>query len=157
MSLISKCSSDLQTVGLSSRNKSRRLCHRQPHGVLCCLRYSGASEHTKCHFPPICTQIYLMCQLHRKCGDRIIRIGIRRGITIQSDVKAIRIHTHSCSDILHTGCRNPQVKILSISFPADEIFENALPIPFIYFIYFINATFSDANWREFLPIKLSFD
>jgi len=61
------------------------------------------------------------------------------------------------SDILNADCRNPRVEILSISFPSDEIFENAFPIPFVYdFIYFINDTLSDVNRREFVRVKLSF-
>jgi len=99
-----------------------------------------------------------MCQLHRKLGDLIIRISLRRGITEHSDVKDIGIRTHAYSDILRTGCRNPRVEILTISFPPDEIFENAFPIQFVYdFIYFINGMLSDSNRREFLRIKLSFD
>ena len=115
-------------------------------------------EFTNRHFSPVCTQIYLVCQLHCKCAYRIIRIGLLRRITEQSDVKAIGIRIHICSEILNTGCRKSRVEILSISFPSDEIFDNAFLIPFVYdFIYFRKGTFSDAKRREFLRVKLSFD
>jgi len=40
----------------------------------------------------------------------------------------------------------------------NELFENAVPIPFVeYFIYFINGTFSDANRCKLLAVKLSVD
>ena len=62
------------------------------------------------------------------------------------------------SDILYTGCRKPEVEIPPIPFPVNEVFENAVPIPFVdTFIYFINGMFGDANRCKLLPVKLSFD
>ena len=80
----------------------------------------------KRHLPAVCTQIYLMSQLRRKRGDDIIRLDFHGGITEQNDVEA---RNHYFSDILHTGCRNPRVEILSKSFPMNEIFQNAFPLP----------------------------
>ena len=39
----------------------------------------GSRELTNCHLPAIGSQIYLMIQLQRKCGERIIRIGLHKG------------------------------------------------------------------------------
>ena len=153
MSLNSEPSTDLRSALLSCSNKWKRLYHLRRRGV-----FTFLWEFANLHFPPVFKQIYLMCQLHCKRGDRIIRIGIRREITEQIDVKAIGIRAHVCSDILNTGCRNPQVEILSISFPPDEIFKNAFTISFVHdFIYFINGTFREANRREIRRVKLSFD
>jgi hypothetical protein len=96
-----------------------------------------------------------MSQLHRKCGDRIIRIGLHRGITEQSDVKATKpfLLGYNSHWLQEPTSQNPFYTLSS-----EEIFENAVPIPFaLDFIYFINGTFRDASRCKFLTVKLSFD
>ena len=62
------------------------------------------------------------------------------------------------SDILYTGCRKPEVEIPPIPFPVNEVFENAVPIPFVdTFIYFINGMLIEGQFygEEFTPVRVT--
>jgi hypothetical protein len=48
-----------------------------------------------------------MSQLHRKCGDRIIRIGVHRGITEQSDVEPRTLLRYSSHWLQELTRQNP--------------------------------------------------
>ena len=131
MSSNSEPSIDFQTAGLSCRNKSGRLYRLQRHGVLYCQSLDGGHEDSQIATSQLSVRRSISCAsftVNSPC--RIIRIGLRREITVQSDVTDIGIRKNACSDILYTGCRNPRVEIPSITFPPDEILWNAFVIPF---------------------------
>jgi len=87
MSLSNEPSSDLQSEGISSQNKSKRWYRREPRGVVRCLLYVAGMRTHKAP-PPIYTQMYLISHLHRVRWDRIIRTGLCRRNTEQSVVEA---------------------------------------------------------------------
>jgi len=59
--------------------------------------------------------------------------------------------------IVHTGSRNPRDKVVCISFPTDEIVENAFPVPpGQELIFLVGGTLHDAHAIQFLSIKMLF-
>ena len=113
MSLNSEPWSDLQTEGLSSRNKLRRSYRIKQRAVLGANFWRRAREHTKCHLPAVRTQIYLMNQLNRKCRDRIIRVGRHRRIIEQSDVEARTHLRYALHWLQESTNRNPSYTLSS--------------------------------------------
>jgi hypothetical protein len=58
--------------------------------------------------------------------------------------------------MLDARCRDPRVKVLWISFPADQLFRKAGSDPLVqYFIYLIDGASRDANRSQFLLIQLA--
>ena len=103
----------LTNWGLSSRNKLSRSCRGIQRGFFAACFRRRARKLAECHLPAVASQIYLMCELHRKWWYRVIRIGFHRGITEQSDVEARTHLRYSLHWLQEPTNRNPSYTLSS--------------------------------------------